>query len=253
MERSEIVARLWTAGCVFASEEAEVLLSSATSPRELESMVAKRVAGAPLEHIVGWVEFCGRRVEVDLGVFVPRRRTEFLARKAVEVTPAGAVVLDMCCGSGAVAAAVLGKVPAAEVHAVDIDAAAVKCARRNLPLSHVYQGDLYEPLPLSLRGRVRTLTANAPYVPSGAIGTMPPEARDYEPRVALDGGDDGLEIHRRLIAGASAWLAPGGYLIIETSEGQAPLAMEALGRNGFTAAVETCDELDATIVTGRRH
>ncbi|MEU4746430.1 putative protein N(5)-glutamine methyltransferase, partial [Actinosynnema sp. NPDC023658] len=222
-----VVARLRAAGCVFAEDEARVLVAAAGSPAELELLTARRVAGLPLEHVVGWAEFCGVRVAVDPGVFVPRRRTEFLVRVAVGVARPGAVVVDLCCGSGAVGAAVAARVAGVELHAVDVDPAAVRCARRNVGSGRVYEGDLYEPLPRSLLGRVGVLVANAPYVPTGAIGLMPPEAREHEPLVALDGGEDGLDVQRRVIADAVRWLAPGGRLLVETGARQAAGTVQA--------------------------
>src|SRR5438552_12600078 len=126
MSSATIVARLRAAGCVFAEDEAAVLLASATDSVELAAMVDQRVAGRPLEHVVGWVEFCGRRVLVDPGVFVPRQRTELLVREAR--ARLGHVVLDLACGCGAVGLAVEGP----ELYAADIEPAAVACARRNL-------------------------------------------------------------------------------------------------------------------------
>ncbi|MDT7565026.1 MAG: release factor glutamine methyltransferase, partial [Pseudonocardiales bacterium] len=165
-----MVTRLRAAGCVFAEDEARLLISSARTPADLAAMVDRRVRGLPLEHVLGWAEFCGLRIAVDTGVFVPRRRTEFLVRQAASLARPGAVVLDLCCGSGAVGAALAATVERAEIHAVDIDPAAVLCARRNLAGGQVYEGDLYEPLPDALRGRVDVLVANAPYVPTEAIG-----------------------------------------------------------------------------------
>ena len=128
---------------------------------------------------------------------------------------------------GAALAAALDRV---ELYAVDIDPAAVRCARRNVAAAggQVYEGDLYEPLPATLRGRVDVLVANAPYVPTEAVGLLPPEARIHEPRVALDGGADGLDVLRRVAAAAPLWLAPGGHLLVETSERQAPQTVEAV-------------------------
>jgi release factor glutamine methyltransferase len=228
-------------------------MSAARTPAELDAMVGQRAAGLPLEHVVGWAQFCGLRIIVAPGVFVPRRRTEFLVRQAaLLIAGPGAVIVDLCCGAGAIGAALAAAVDRAEVHAADIDPAAIRCARRNLPGSHVYQGDLYDPLPARLRGRVAVLTANVPYVPSGQIGFLPPEARAYEPRTALDGGADGLDVLRRVAAGASGWLAPGGHLLSEISERQVPLAEAALAAGGLSARVVSSADLDATVVIGRR-
>ncbi|MFH8366003.1 putative protein N(5)-glutamine methyltransferase [Streptomyces sp. NPDC018031] len=253
---SAVISRLRAAGCVFAEDEARLLTAQAGTPAELDAMVARRVSGLPLEQVVGWAEFCGLRIAVEPGVFVPRRRTEFLARQAVELArraAAGAVLVDLCCGTGAVGAVLAAEVAAAELYAADIDAAAVRCARRNIATSgRVYRGDLYEPLPAALRGRVAVLVANAPYVPSEEIGLLPPEARDHEPRVALDGGADGLEVQRRVTAEAPSWLAPGGSLLIETSERQAARTAEAFARSGLVPRVVGCEELYATVVIGTR-
>lgn len=271
----DVVLRLRAVGCVFAEDEAELLFSTARTPAELAAMVRRRVDGLPLEHVLGWAEFSGLRIAVDEGVFVPRRRTEFLAREALALArlaagagrPAGtagpsagpaaapsrAVVVDLCCGSGAVGAVLAASLDRIELYAADIEPAAVRCARRNIgDKGLVYEGDLYEPLPASLRGRVDVLVANAPYVPTEAIEFLPPEARIHEPRVALDGGSDGLEIQRRVTAEAAEWLAPGGHLLVETSERQAPRTAEAFARHGLRTRVVSCEDLDATVVIGTR-
>jgi release factor glutamine methyltransferase len=249
-----IVARLREAGCVFAEDEARLLIATACSPEELDAMVERRAAGLPLEQVLGWAEFCGLRIAVDPGVFVPRRRTEFLVEQALLLIPgtlarSGAIVVDLCCGAGAIGAALAAAVEHAEVHAVDIDPAAVRCARRNVP-GHVYQGDLYQPLPARLRGQVAIVAANVPYVPTGEIAFLPPEARAHEPRVALDGGPDGLDVLRRVAAGAPDWLAPGGHLLIETSERQASPAAAAFEASGLTPRVATSADLSATVLIG---
>lgn len=247
-DRSTVVTTLRAAGCVFAEDEARLLAEAAETPEQLDAMVERRVAGLPLEHILGWAEFCGLRIAVDAGVFVPRRRTGFLVQEAV--TLGGTVVVDLCCGTAAVGAAIAAAIGPVELHAVEIDPAAIPCARRNAAPGRVYQGDLFTPLPDSLRGRVDLLVANAPYVPTDAIATMPPEARDHEALVALDGGADGLDVQRRVVASAPGWLAPGGHLLIETSRLQAPHTAEEFRRSGLRARIATSDELDATVVIG---
>lgn len=253
-----VVRALRSAGCVFAEDEARLLQAAARTPAELEALLERRVAGVPLEHVLGWVEFCGLRILLDDGVFVPRRRTGLLVREGVaHLRRSGRarrpVVLDLCCGSAAVGAAVAASVGGVELHASDVDAAAVACARRNVAGvgGSVHHGDLYAPLPRSLAGRVDLLVVNAPYVPSDAIALMPPEARLHEPRAALDGGADGLDVHRRVAAGAPTWLRPDGILLIETSAVQAPATVEAVERHGLSATVVTDDSLDATAVLGR--
>lgn len=250
-----IVVRLRAAGCVFAEDEARLLISAAQTPAELSTLVERRIGGLPLEHVLGWAEFCGLRIAVDAGVFVPRRRTELLVRHAAILAQrpsalARPLIVDLCCGSGAVAAALTAVLDPVEVHAADIDPAAVRCARRNLVPAggQVYQGDLYAALPDSLRGRVDVLVANAPYVPSEAVGFLPSEARLHEPLIALDGGIDGLDVLRRVASSAAAWLSPGGALLVETSESQAPVLVETVSGSGLIAHVVGAEDLGATIV-----
>jgi len=245
-----LVARLRVAGCVFAEEEAALLVAEAAGPAELEALVARRVVGEPLEQVLGWASFCGLRIAVEPGVFVPRRRTELLGRQAIGRTRPGAVVVDLCCGSGALGAAIAAAVPDIELHAADLEPAAVRCARRNLPAAAVHEGDLYAALPDPLRGRVDVLMANVPYVPTDAVALMPPEARDHEPRTALDGGADGLDVLRRVADGAPDWLRPGGSLLVETGEEQAPAAAAAFAAAGLAAEVVEDDERGATVVLG---
>ncbi|MCX4459179.1 putative protein N(5)-glutamine methyltransferase [Streptomyces sp. NBC_01340] len=249
-----VVAALRSAGCVFAEDEAELILSTAGTPDEVAAMVDRRVSGLPLEHVLGWAGFHGLRIVVEPGVFVPRRRTEFLVDQAVALARGASLVVDLCCGSGAVGAALAADLGGPELHAADIDPAAVRCARRNVaPFGgHVHQGDLFGALPDTLRGRVDVLTANVPYVPTHEVGLLPPEARDHEPLVALDGGADGLDILRRVTAEAARWLAPGGCLLVETSEHQASAAVEAFARGGLTATLAVSDELYANVVIGTR-
>ena len=296
---SVVVTRLRAAGCVFAEDEAQLLMSAAATPADLSAMVDRRAAGEPLEHVLGWAEFCGLRIAVDPGVFVPRRRTEFLVSQAVMLARQAAgqprtVVADLCCGSGALGVALataLGGVAGSgqtlggaagsgqtlggaagsgqtlggaagsgqtprqvELYAADIDPVAVRCARRNVAAAggQVYQGDLYEPLPATLRGRVGILIANAPYVPTGEVALLPPEARLHEPQLSLDGGADGLGVLRRAAQAAPQWLAPGGHLLSETSERQAPRLTEAMTEASLIPRVARSEEMNATVIIGTR-
>lgn len=266
-----VVDRLRAAGCVFAEEEAEVLAATATSAAELGAMVARRAAGEPLEHVAGWASFAGLRVGVDRGVFVPRRRSEFLVAVAARLaragrpapgagTPGGTadlagspVIVDLCCGTGALGLAVARELGGHELHAADLDPAAVACARRNIGPAggQAYQGNLFGALPVTLRGRVTVLICNAPYVPSGEVAFLPTEARDHEPRLALDGGADGLGILRQVAVAAPQWLAPGGVLLVEASSRQAPAMVAAMSAAGLRARAHSDDEHSATVVTGR--
>ncbi|MSZ78184.1 MAG: putative protein N(5)-glutamine methyltransferase [Actinobacteria bacterium] len=248
---SPVVARLRAAGCVYAEEEAALLVASAAGPEELERLVLARIGGAPLEVLLGWAEVDGLRVQVAEGVFVPRQRSLLLARLAIAALGEGGVAVDLCCGTGVLGALVARAVPAAEVWAGDIDPAAVACARRNLVPERVVLGDLYDALPDALRGRVDVLVVNAPYVPTEAIALMPPEARLHEARVALDGGADGLDVQRRVIEQAGRWLSPSGLLLVESSVEQAPRTRALMIGAGLDAWAHHDDDLDATAVAGR--
>ena len=238
---------------MFAEEEARLLIDAAATSDRLADLVARRVGGEPLEYVVGWAAFGGLRIAVEPGVFVPRRRTELLVEQALAVARPGAVVVELCCGAAAVSAAILAARPDITVHAADVDPVAVRCARHNLgSRAVVHCGDLYEPLPAVVRGRVDVLIANAPYVPSDEIVTMPPEARLYEPRVALDGGADGLDVQRRIVAEALRWLAPGGRLLIETSSRQAAGSVALADAAGLVARVVRDDDRDATALLAER-
>jgi release factor glutamine methyltransferase len=245
-----LVSRLRAAGCVYAEDEARLLVESADGPDELEGMVARRVAGEPLEYVLGWTWFCGLRIAVDPGVFVPRRRSEFLVAQAVALAPSRPVVVDLCCGTGALGAAVAAAVPGCELHTADIDPVAVACAGRNVS-GPVYQGDLFDALPDALRGRVNLLLANVPYVPSEDIALLPREAQGYEARIALDGGADGLHLLRRVGAAAPDWLARTGCVLFETAEHQVTGAVAALAVAGLTAWAAHSAEFDTAVVIGR--
>lgn len=256
-----LVAQLRAAGCVFAEDEAELLLADSrvvnpSSPPGvradiLDGLVSRRVAGEPLETVLGWAEFCGLRIEVGGGVFVPRRRSELLVSAALRLIAADtATVVELCCGSGAISAALLARHPSLDLYASDIDEGTVAFAQRNLRPrgGKVFRGDLFDALPGSLRHSIDVVVVNAPYVPTDQIDFMPPEARDWEPTVALDGGSDGLEIHRRIFAASGNWLRQGGTVVIETSEMQSDQDVRLAAAAGLTAHAEHDDDLDATVV-----
>lgn len=257
-----IVADLRRAGCVFAEEEAALLRQAASSPGELSALVARRVDGIPLEYLLGWADFRGVRVALDAGVFVPRQRTAFLIDEALERTAARPgdrrTVVDMCCGSGALGLAATTALRAGgvdvELVAADIDSAAVACARRNLePLgARVFRGDLFAALPRELIGRVDLILANTPYVPTAMIARMPPEARDHEPRTALDGGADGLDVLRRVADAAGRWLTVGGWVLVEIGTVQIDTATAIIAAAGLRPAIAESSDYGATVVCGTR-
>lgn len=248
--------RLRSAGCVFAEEEARLLLAEAAGSETLEQMVQQRCDGYPLEQILGWAEFYGLRIPVAPNVFIPRRRTELLAGHAISLLEnlSHPVFVELCCGSGAVSMAVAAHTASApEAYAADLQTAAVTCARINLAgQASVFQGDLFEALPGGLRGRIDVVAANAPYVPTAKLGTMPPEARDYEPALTLDGGSDGLAVLRRIIESAPAWLGPEGSVVVECSRKQAEAVGHLMAVRGLDPAIVCREEPEATIAVGRR-
>ncbi|MET8083084.1 putative protein N(5)-glutamine methyltransferase [Micromonospora sp. NPDC005237] len=253
-DRTTLVGRLRAAGCVYAEDEAELLLAAADSPATLADLTARRVAGEPLEYLLGWAEFCGLRIAVDAGVFVPRGRTALLVEAAVELTGPAPAVVDLCCGSGATTVALARRLAPRWLAAADIDPAAVACARRNLAglPAEVYEGDLFAPLPAHWRGRLDLVVANAPYVPTEAVALMPPEARLHEAPVALDGGPDGLTVLRRVGVDAAHWLVPGGHLVVEAGETQTDALCAAFHAAGLSPTVRHDEDLDATAVIARR-
>ncbi len=235
MPLDDLVARLRVSGSVFAEDEAAILLGAATDAAELESLVARRVAGEPLEPLIGRVRFGRLDLAVGSGVFVPRQRSLRLARLAVRRireragsrdAPPAPVMLEPYCGVAPLAATVAASVPGTEVHAADADRSAIEYARQNLPPgAGVHVADGLVGLPSDLRGRVDVIAAVPPYVPEAEFVTLPREAREFEPRTALiGGGADGLDATRHLLGAAPEWLAPGGRVLVELHSAQLPVA-----------------------------
>lgn len=258
--RVSVVEDLRRAGCVYAEDEARILMNSASTPDDLATMVAQRVAGDPLEYIVGWAEFHGTRVKVTRGVFVPRRRSEFLVECGIRlidrlgVTPTGhsPVVLDLCCGTGALGLTVAVH-RSVELISADIDPVAVACARENLNgLATVVEGDLFEPVARDLQGRIDVLLANVPYVPSDARRLLPRESRDFENPVAIDGGRDGLAILRRVAAQAELWLRPGRSVLLEVGQAQVDAAEQIIRESRLQPRLETSPDGDTTVLVGTK-
>ncbi|AIV41332.1 SAM-dependent methyltransferase [Curtobacterium sp. MR_MD2014] len=245
-----MAARLRATGSVFAEDEADLLLEAGDGdPVKLRGLVQRRLGGEPLEVVLGWAAFDGHRVRVVPGVFVPRTRTAVVVEQAARRLHRYDRVVDLCCGVGAISVALLGRVGALDLVAADIDADAVDVAAENIgDRGIVVLGDLFAPLPERFRGVVDVIAVNAPYVPSDALATMPAEAREHERRIALDGGPDGLDVHRRVAAGAGEWLRPGGAVVIEVSSTQAPQSAALFEGAGFTVTVESDEQVEGTCI-----
>jgi release factor glutamine methyltransferase len=214
------------------AEAAALLAASSEGHGTLDELLARRLDGEPLAWITGAVDFCGVRVHLDPGVFVPRPHTEILANRAVALLPATGIAVDLCTGSGAVAVVLGSAHPHATVVATDIDPVAVACARRNGV--GVIEGDLDEPLSPSLRGRVDVITAVVPYVPTDALKFLPRDVLEKEPRRALDGGPRGMAVLVRAAEGAARWLKPGGSVLLELGGDQSAEATTVLSRVGLS-------------------
>lgn len=246
----DVSRRLAAAGCLAAEEEAAELVAVARNPAELEAFVRRRSAGEPLAWIVGAVEFCGLAVVVEQGVYVPRRQSEPLARRAAELLPADGVALDLCTGAGAIACVLKVAAPAATVVATDVDPLAVACARGNGV--DAYLGDLDVPLPASLLGTVDVMVAVVPYVPTDELAFLPRDVTAFEPRAALDGGAGGVEVLARVVERSTRWLRPGGWLLLELGGDQALAIAERMAGAGFAdIAVHRDDDGDERAIEGR--
>lgn len=247
---AELTALLRSAGCVYAEDEAALLLAEARSDRA--EMVARRVAGEPLEHVLGWVELAGMRLSLDAGVFIPRQRTALLIDVAQGLLKAEDALLDLCCGSGAIGAILASRLPGLKVTAADIDPIAVGNAARNLAAfrGQAVVANLFDGVPRSLAGTLAVITANVPYIPTPELVFIPHDAREYEPDYTHDGGADGLRILAAVADQAGPWLAPGGSLVSECSIGQIKAAVSILEQAGLTASVQ--DDGETAVVIGTR-
>jgi release factor glutamine methyltransferase len=237
-ERAAVVARLVAAGCVAAPEEAADFIAAAPDATVLEQWLRRREDGEPPGWITGRMEFCGRPLHLAPGVYVPRRQTEELARRAATRLPDHGRAIDLCTGAGAIAAHLIHEIPTATVVGVDLDPAAAACARRNGVLA------LAADLDAALHGAhiVDVVTAVAPYVPTDDLRLLPADVQRYEPRRALDGGADGLDLVRRVIDAAARVLRPGGWLLTEIGGDQDRALAATFATHGFAVTEPWSDD-----------
>jgi release factor glutamine methyltransferase len=224
---------------LYLNPERPVPASVAERYRE---MVKRRRDGEPLQQILGWEEFRGARLRVTPDVLIPRQETELLVEWALELLDRlgdQQLAVDLGTGSGAIACALALAAPRLRVVGVDTSPDALSVAEGNVKTLGLESrvmllaGDLFEPLGEELRGTADLVIANPPYIPTGEISKLPPEVREREPRAALDGGQDGMVFHRRIIAEAPRHLKPGGWLLMEIGEGQSGPLAEAMRRGGL--------------------
>jgi release factor glutamine methyltransferase len=241
IDRGAVVRRLERAGCVAAPQEADELIrASGGDAAALDALIDRRAAGEPLAWVTGTTSFCGLELVIEPGVYVPRPHTEPLVRRAVSLLRPAGVAVDLCTGSGAIAAVLGAACPAATVLATEVDAAAAGCARRNGVA--VFVGSLDEPLPRTLRHRVDVMTAVVPYVPSDTIRLLPRDVQAFEPRLALDGGETGTDLLAEVATRSVGWLRPGGWLLLELGGDQANAVGPLLDDLGFDAPVSMIDD-----------
>ena len=241
LDRISVVQTLTQAGCVAASEEADELIRTAAGDLEvLDDLISRRTTGEPIAWLTGAVTFCGLRLFVGPGVYVPRRQTEPLARRAADLLPPEGVAVDLCTGVGAIAAVMAAAAPSAQVLATELESNAVRCARRNGV--EVFEGFLDEPLPRALERRVDVLTAVVPYVPTAALGLLPRDVQTFEARLALDGGVDGTELLVEVARRSIRWLSPDGWLLMELGGDQAEPIGRLLEGLGFSGLAVMADE-----------
>jgi len=230
--RAELRAR---AGAVLGADELS----------RLEELGGRRAAREPLQLVLGSVGFRHLELEVRPGVFIPRPETEVLAGEALARLPAGGVAVEPCTGSGAVACAVAAEADPGLVVATDVSPAAVALARDNAARCGVEVtvacGDLLDPVDPVLRGRVDVLVANPPYVAADELDGLEPEVVAWDPPAALVAGPTGHEASDRLLAAATRWLVPGGWLLLEVAETRAAATAGRASAAGLTDVAVVAD------------
>ncbi len=204
---------------------------------EFRALIERRLAGEPIQYIIGEAEFYGLPFRVTRDVLIPRPETEYLVEKVLELTASFTAprIVDIGTGSGAIAVVLAHKLPGARLTATDLSAPALKIARQNAVRNGVARirfllGDLLAPV---AEERFDIIVSNPPYVPTADRATLSVEVREYEPALALFAGDDGLDVYRRLIPAAFDALKPGGFVALEIGYGQSISIIELLARSGF--------------------
>lgn len=208
--------------------------------RDVDELVARRLAGEPLQYVLGTAAFRRLELRVGPGVFIPRPETELVAERAMELLPEAGVLVDLCTGSGAIALSVADERPDARVVASELSADALRWATSNrdsLGLRvELHHGDLFEPLPATLAGRVDVVVANPPYVDPAERVSLPRDVVDHEPEGALFAPGAGTAVIARIVSEARRWLRRDGWLVLEIGETQSREVRSTLEGAGYADA-----------------
>lgn len=222
------------------SELGEDRVVRLSESKQLKKIITERLTGRPLWYIIGDTDFCGCRIKVDERALIPRPETEELASIAVKSVEEGDKVLDMCTGSGCIAVAIAKNCAGKHVSvtAADLSEAAILLAKENAKLNgatvNFVQSDLFK----SVRGRFNMIVCNPPYIKTGDIPKIQREVREFEPRIALDGGDDGLDFYRRIAKSVRSYLARDGVLLLECGEGQTEEILKLFERRDYAMVMK---------------
>ena len=236
-----LIAQLTRAGFIAADEEAQQLLAFAGGDGTvLAHAVDRRLTGEPLAWITKSTVFCGHRINVARGVYVPRGFSERLAERAVALLPPAGTAIDLCTGTGAIARTLAAARPEARVVATDLEPAAVACARTNGV--DAILGDLFDGLPRDLEHSVDVVIGVVPYVPSDELGRLQRDTFAFETPLAYDGGEGGLTLLRRVTAEAPRFLRPGGALLLEIGGDQDHALWDDLERNRYRDVIVLVDD-----------
>ena len=214
--------------------------------KKVEEIVQKRLTGRPLWYVIGDTEFYGCKIKVDERALIPRPETEILAEHAIKTVEEGDKVLDLCTGSGCIAIAIAKNCAGkrVQVTASDVSDAAIMLAKENANYNSVditfIQSDLFS----KIHGRFNLIVCNPPYIKTSEIPALQREVRDWEPRIALDGGEDGLDFYRRLAREISRYIAKGGMLMLEVGEGQAEEVLKLFEKRDYAMVVKDYQGVD---------
>ena len=245
----------WIYSIVLGIKRSELSSERMIAPSEskkIKEIADKRLTGRPLWYIVGDTEFFGCKIKVDERALIPRPETELLADYTVKSVEDGDKVLDMCTGSGCIAISVARRCAKRRVSvtAADISDAAIMLARENAQLNGVNVDFVQSDLFTNVRGRFNVIVCNPPYIRSDEIASLQKEVREFEPRIALDGGADGLDFYRRIAKSIRSYLARDGVLLLECGEGQTEEILKIFGKCSYVMPIKDLSGVDRFLKIG---